>query len=237
MSYVKRIVCLASSWKHAGRCIVGKRVLPTGYGEWTRPVSARAGAEISDEERRCTDGSMAEPLHVLDIPLERPVPQLHQTENHLIDPGARWVKVDKLPAAELESLVDHPPQLWPNGVCTVHGLNDRVSAGATVGLDWSLALIEPEEPCVLVQDEGGKSKLKVRADFVYRGVPYNLSITDPAVMRAFRKKPPGRYPLAACWLSVSLSERYTDGYCYKLAAAVIAKPIQAEFSWTTWSTL
>jgi hypothetical protein len=85
---------------------------------------------------------------------------------------------------------------------------------------------------VLVRDEGGKSKLKVRAEFVFGGVPYNFSITDPSVMRAFRRKPPGRYSLAPSWLCVSLSERYLDGYCYKLAAAVIGRPNQTEFSWT-----
>ncbi len=237
MSYGMRILCLASSWKHAGRCIAGKQILASGYGGWVRPVSARPKEEISDEERKCADGSFAGPLDVLDIPLERPVPQLHQTENHRIDPRAKWVRVGQLPAAELEALVDHPADLWPNGSSTAHGLNDRVAAGVAAGLNWSLALIEPEEPCVLVQDEGGKSKLKVRAEFVYRGVPYNFSVTDPGVMRAFRPKPPGRYPLEPCWLSVSLGERYADGYCYKLAAAVIGRPNQAGFSWTTWSTL
>jgi hypothetical protein len=232
MSYVRRIVCLASSWKNTGRCIVGKRVLDSGYGEWLRPVSARPTAEISDEERLCTDGAFAEPLDVVDIPLEQPVPHLHQTENHRIDSGGQWVRAGKLRAAELEGLVDHPPQLWPNGFSTTEGLNDHVSAKTAAGLDWSLALIEPEEPFVRVEREGGKSKLKVRADFVYRGVPYNFSITDPAVMRAFRRKAPGKYPLAPSWFCVSLSERYKDGYCYKLAAAVIGRPNQTEFSWT-----
>ncbi len=110
----------------------------------------------------------------------------------------------------------------------VHGarLNDRVSARAATELDWSLALIEPEEPFVLVQDDG---KLQtVRAGFVYNGVPYNFSVTDPALLRAFRGKPRGRYPLADCWLCVSLGERFEDGYCYKLAAAVLGKPGPAE---------
>lgn len=226
MSYVKRIVCLASSWKHAGRCIAGRRVLASGYGGWVRPVSARPTAEISDEERQCADGSMAGPLDVLDVPLERPVPELHQTENHLIDPRIPWVRAGTLPPAELGTLVDHPDQLWPNGSSTGHGLNDRVSARAATELDWSLALIEPEEPFVLVQDDG---KLQtVRAGFVYNGVPYNFSVTDPALLRAFRGKPRGRYPLADCWLCVSLGERFEDGYCYKLAAAVLGKPGPAE---------
>lgn len=227
MSYVKRIVCLASSWKHSGRCIAGKELLPSGYGGWVRPVNARPRAGLTDEERTCADGSFAGPLDIVDIPLERPVPELHQTENHLIDPGAPWLKVGRLTAADLAPLADHPAQLWPNGSSSVHGLNDRVSAGGAAELAGSLALIEPEEPFILVKEEEDL-RLRVRVEFVYAGVPYNFSVTDPSVMRAFRRRPRGRYPLAACWLCVSLGERYDDGYCYKLAAAVIARPEQAE---------
>lgn len=222
MSYVKRIVCLTSSWKYSGRCIAGKEILASGYGGWVRPVNARPKSGISDDERQCADESFAGPLDVLDIPLEQPVPECHQRENHRIDPRTRWVKAGRVPAAELDALLDHPEQLWPNGSSTNHGLNDRVAAEAAEKLDWSLALIDPENPFVLVQDED-ELRLRVRTEFVYCGVPYCLAVTDPSVMRAFRRKPRGRYPLAPSWLSVSLGERYEDGYCYKLAAAVIGK--------------
>jgi hypothetical protein len=223
MSYRQRIVCLASSWKHAGRCIAGKEVLPSGYGQWVRPVNARPKAGISDEERRCADGSLAVPLDILDISCEQPVPELHQVENHRIEPGVSWVKAGQLSASGLEALLDQPEQLWPNGSSSGHGLNDRVSATVAAELNGSLALIAPEDPFVLVLDEGDASA-RVRMEFVYRGVPYNFAVTDPSAMRAFRQKPRGRYPLAPSWLCVSLGERYEDGYCYKLAAAVHGKP-------------
>jgi len=227
MSYRKRIVCLASSWKHAGRCIAGKEVLPSGYGPWVRPVSARPNSGISDEERRCADETFAGLLDVVDIPLAEPAPQLHQPENHRLDLLAKWVKAGRLPAAQLPALLDHPEELWPNGSSTTCGLNDRVPLDAAQRLGWSLALIEPESPFVLLQDEGD-GKLRVRLEFAYSGVPYNFAVTDPSVMRAFRRKARGRYPLSPSWLCVSLGEPYEDGYCYKLAAAVLGKASEVE---------
>ena len=226
MSYTKRIVCLTSSWKFSGRCIAGKELATNGCGGWIRPVSARAKSEISDEERTCAGGEFAEPLDILDIPFERPVPERHQSENHLIDPAGRWVKAGQLAATEIERLLDHPAQLWLNGYSSNHGLNDRMSAATAEECRSSLALIDPEDPFVLLQEED-ELPVRVRLEFVYNRVPYNFAVTDPTVLRAFRRKPRGRYPLAPSWLSVSLTERYEDGYCYKLAAAVIAKTGEA----------
>lgn len=70
MNMTKRIVCLANSRKHSGRCIAGKEVLAGAYGEWIRPLSARESAEVSEEERRYQNGSSP---HVLDVIGESPL--------------------------------------------------------------------------------------------------------------------------------------------------------------------
>ena len=230
MHYVKRIVCLANSWRNSGRCIAGKEILASGYGAWVRPVSARATAEISDEERALAEGGDPRILDIVDVALAAPRPEPPQTENHLIDAGYYWEWKGRLPWPEVKRLVDQPNELWPNKQSTSHGLNDRVSADLACQLTTSLALIEPEALTIRLQTEGADSggpKRRPRAVLQYRGVPYNLAVTDPVTWRAFHRRPDGDYPLEGAFLSISLGEEFTDGYCYKLVAAIIRKGLYA----------
>lgn len=93
MNYQKTILCLANSRKPGGRCVVGKEVLEDGYGEWIRPVSARSSEEISLIEMRFKDGQCPQVLDIISVPMAKPKPHMHQSENHLIDNGCHWVKV------------------------------------------------------------------------------------------------------------------------------------------------
>src|SRR5258708_6949796 len=126
MTYSKRIVCLANSRKCSGRCIAGKEVLANGYGKWVRPVSIRATGEVSEKERRYTDGRDPSVLDIIEIPLMRPAPLLHQTENHVIDAGRHWRKAGTFPVHNIGHLLDRPATLWSNGDSAHNGLNDRV---------------------------------------------------------------------------------------------------------------
>jgi hypothetical protein len=151
---------------------------------------------------------------------------LHQTENHIIASDCYWTKKGRLPWAELKHLIDKPAPLWFNGDSTYLGLNDRVSVEYAAKMTNSLMLIEPETLIISVQPEGaafGNPRRRVRAHFVYQGLKYVLIVTDPVAERAFLAKPDGCYPLTTTYLCVSLGEAHTDGYCYKLVAAVISK--------------
>lgn len=222
MSYSKRIVCLANSRKYMGRCIAGKEVLADGYGKWIRPVSDRPAGEVSEEERSYRDRREPGILDIIEIPMLRPAPMLHQTENHVIDAGRRWRKTGQLPVHDLGHLLDHPATLWSNGDSAHNGLNDRVIREEAAGFDTSLYLIDPEGLTIRVQVEGpGFGQRRVRALFEYRGVPYVLAVTDLITERAFLRKLDGDYPLADTVICVSLGEPFADGYCYKLVAALI----------------
>jgi hypothetical protein len=84
-SYTKTIVCLANSRKVSGRCIAGKEYADGVFGDWIRPVGARADEEISEDDRRYRSGDYAKLLHIVAIPMTRPVPDGFQIENRRID--------------------------------------------------------------------------------------------------------------------------------------------------------
>jgi hypothetical protein len=103
MAYVKTIVCLANSYKPpSGRCVAGREILPDAYGGWIRPVSARETAEVSFAEYSYENRQTPQLLDIIEVPLLRPEPRHHQTENHVIS-GGRWVKKGQLPWSELEN--------------------------------------------------------------------------------------------------------------------------------------
>ena len=230
MNYVKRIVCLANSRKPpSGRCIAGKEISENAYGPWIRPVSARPSAEVSEEERRYENGRDPRLLDIIDVPMVKAAPSLHQAENHMIDGDYYWAKTGELTWAELGRAVDRPATLWANGDSTQNGLNDRVSLEAARDVITSLVLIRPASLSIQVQTEGaafGNPRRRVRADFRYLQTDYLLVVTDPVAERAFLAKPDARYRFdEEAYLCVSLAAPYTDNYCYKLAAGVIIKEL------------
>lgn len=226
MSYVKKIVCLANSRKNFGRCVAGKEAISSGYGPWIRPISSRPSAEVSHQERSFENGQDLRVLDIIEIPMIGATPSLHQSENHVIDATSYWVKSGELPWGELETLVEKPSGLWPNGDSSYNGKNDRVKLEIASRLTNSLTLIEPETLTVVVQPEWG-NKRRVRAHFRYQNMNYVLPVTDPVASQYFLAKPDGEYPLTDAYLCVSLGEAFTDGCCYKIVAAIISRqPLQ-----------
>jgi hypothetical protein len=226
MGETKKIVCLANSRKHSGRCVAGKEVLEDGFGAWIRPVSARQSAEISEEERRYENGALPKVLDIIDIPMIGAAPLLHQSENYLIDSARYWVKTGEASWSDVQRLVDKPSTLWTDGDSTYYGLNDRVKVATACKLTNSLMLISPQELALKVVTEGrefGNPRRRVRADFRHAGVNYSLVVTDPVAEGALLAKPDAQYQLEDTYLCVSLGEAHTDGWCYKLVAAVISE--------------
>jgi hypothetical protein len=229
-NYEKTIVCLASSRKPGGRCIAGKEIDDAGNGSWIRPVSVRIGGEIQFGERQYENGNEPQLLDVIGIPMMAPVPRLHQTENHAIDAGFYWRKKRVFAWDELESLKDSPKTLWVNGSSTQLGCNDRISESDASGLKHSLLLIKPKDVTLEVIPANPNfrdSKKKIRADFSFKGVRYNLMVTDPNAETIFFDRPSGAHSIdSIVYFCISLAESPFEGHYYKLVAAVIAeKPL------------
>jgi hypothetical protein len=225
MPYNKTIVCLANSYKPPnGRCIAGREVIANGYGGWIRPVSDRETAEVSLSEYRYENNQSPQVLHIIEIPLLRPQPVHHQTENHVIDATRRWTKKGQLAWIMLETLRDRPASLWINSDSTTTGTFDRISQAEAATVHDSLVLVKPEDFAVEVGRNYWTGRNSFRGTFRYNGTYHNLSITDPVVRDVFGKKEQGHYPLNDVYLCISLTEPFEhDDKCHKLVAAVICQ--------------
>ncbi len=220
---IKRLVCLANSRKHGGRCIAGRRLLAGDPGEWIRPVSDREYEEVSKRERQYEDGGEPGVLDIIDVPLIGPKAKSYQSENWLLDPNAYWSKVGKFGHDNLDLLTDAPGSIWINGHDTYNGRNDYVTVEEAGKIGGSLKLIAVDGLQLHVyktDDAFGYPKRKIQAEFSFGGVNYRLSVTDPLIETAYLDKADGFYTLGSRYLTISLGEPY-KGRCYKLIAAII----------------
>ena len=223
---VKRILCLANSRKLSGRCIAGREIIADNPEAWIRPVSKREHQEVSEEESRYEDGTEPAVLDVINVPLVGPHPHLYQQENWLLDPDYYWRKVDRYDWVDLQEFVDPGGPLWINHQSSYNGLNDRVVLDQANQLTSSLRLIRVDGLTLQVFCPGaafGNPKRRVQGQFIHSGTHYHLWVTDPVYERRFLALPNGEHQLGECCLTVSLGEAHTDGFCYKLIAAIIER--------------
>ena len=224
---VETIVCLANSRKISGRCVAGKC---TDDGSWFRPISSRPGHEISELDRRYSDGKTAQLLDVIEIPCEEERPHGHQTENVLIDDRFYWEKKGRASWDDILDLVDPVADLWENGFSAYYNHNNRVPEILIDEDGGSLRLIELDEMVLYAgpkAPEFGDMKPIVRASFDFQGQHYKLDVTDPDYERACLEKGPGEYRLHSVVACISLSEPHTnqngDTFAYKLVASIITE--------------
>ncbi|MEU8196455.1 hypothetical protein AB0C10_22000 [Microbispora amethystogenes] len=196
------------------------------HEEWIRPVSDRPGREVSEHERQFEDGSDLCVLDIVSVPLLRPHPYSFQSENWLIDPTYYWRKTGRARWDNLLRLEQRPRALWINGFSTHHGCNDQVQTEQAATLEDSLKLIRVDRMTLQVHVPGvafGDRKRVVRAQFRYLGSEYILRVTDPEYERAYLAKSDGVYELGESFITVSLGEPHSDGYAYKLVAAIVER--------------
>jgi len=174
---------------------------------------------------------MAVMLDKIQINFLAPRPAGFQTENHLIDDTTYWSKTGTASWDEVVSSVDDVDgSLWINKNSTYHGHFDKISEEDTKELTTSLYLIRPDNLRIQVGQESqfrGGTERKVRALFRYNELPYKLTVTDPAIERAYFRKDDGIYPIREAVVCISLS-KIIYGHAFKLAASIITRKRVAE---------
>lgn len=219
------ILCLANSRKPpSGRCVAGRFVVHGTPGPWVRPVSQRPGREVSEVERRYENGRDVEVLDLVRIGLARPSPLSHQPENWLLKPRIQWACEGRIGWDELQQWVDaDTPDLWFPGCHQRNGRNDRVAVERLDEVQRSLCLVRPESVTLHLRthvNEDDSRRRRVRATFQLRGVPFDLSVTDPWVEQRAMRFPDRRFRLPEAVLCVSLAEPF-HGNAYAVVASVI----------------
>lgn len=198
------VVILANSVKHHQHCVAGKCI---ANGQWVRPVSNTAGAELSHAQALCQNpyGQFnVKPLQKVIMSFSAHAPLAHQPENYVID-GAVWRQNFGISVGDLVHYLDTPKHIW--------GETDRVSHASIISgqitIEQSLYLVAVENLHLYINQYD-----KRRASFSYRGIDYDLAVTDPGFDRIIQNNEAPRGILC-----VSLGEEY-QGNCFKLIATI-----------------
>lgn len=229
---MKQILVLANSIRKNGRCIAGRQITDhigtPVLGDWIRPVSKNGEGELTDDYCRGPNGQMLKIFDIIDIPLWACENSKSQPENWFIDPKQKWTKAS-VPSGLPRIAPDGPIDLWDAPGPRL----DRISPEdlAALNRNQSLYLIpvtkfRMELSWTIFEEECHKRR---RAIFDYKGIEYNLALTDPAIQdkycRQFPK--PEEAPKiitlpsgGTCQLCVSLAPAF-HGYHYKVVATVI----------------
>ena len=212
---MESIIILASSYKHGGICLAGKRA----DGRWVRPVPADQEYGWREHLLKQRLGHLPAACERIAVPALAPAPQGHQPENCLVGNG-NWSSEGASTAQDLLALTDDEA-LWNTGEHSGSGINDRISLHTALReARSSLRLVRPEG-LRFVSSVSYDGRLKLRARFSLQGFNYLLCVTDAAALKYWLPKlangHDGRTEALLC-ISLSLP---LNGYCYKLVAGVI----------------
>lgn len=201
---IETLVVFANSVKHRQHCVAGKAL---GSGNWIRPVSDINGKELDDEQAKFRNPYgryLVKPLQKIQMEFISHVPLRHQPENHLIS-DKEWVQNYNIPIEEIPNYLDDPTDLWGNG----NSIDSFLIISGTQNINQSLYLIEVQNLNLFLDET------KRRASFEFKGLSYNLPVTDPNFYRLVNGEMSHNN-----FLCISLAEEY-HGRHYKIVATVL----------------
>ena len=208
-----KIICLANSRKHNGRCIAGI----DETGRWVRPVSSSKKRAIG-QETRMIEGSEPKVLDILEVPLQAHGPvDGCQPENKLLKTG-QWQKVGSIKPKDLLKYCEDDSTILHNNLDHVRACCFRMIPS----YGWKSLQLVHNKNVAFEQDE--KNKAKWRANFANTtGVALSLRVTDPDICHRLDQ---GEMISKDCLLTVSMAagwspDKKTAKRCYKFVAGVI----------------
>jgi hypothetical protein len=216
-----KIVVLANSKKHGGYCMAGKTLDSVGeIGGWLRPVYDCGAGSLPMSRTLCTDGLQASVLDVVEQDWGVAAPTMHQRENRLLGQST----LQRCGRADWDDLAiladDVSSGLWLDGHSTSCGMNDRVPFSILPYLTGSLQLVAAND-LVIFKRLGYENQVKYRAKFSVNNRRYDIALTDTVATAWLMDTT--RLSFETAYVCVSLAVPHTDGFAYKLAAAIITK--------------
>ena len=230
----KRIIVLANSIKKGGRCAAGREIDDEdGIGGWIRPISDVEEGTLMPQHMAVDTGNSLKVLDIVDVPLVRYAnDRCHPEDWNVGTP--KWQHVDTIDPNDIAILEETPAGLWPEAKAN----SDRVTCDFLLRQKQhqSLYLIRPENLRVRLWREfnryKGYNQKKTRAVFNYRGIEYDLSLTDPVITTKHCTtfpnvgEAPSEFSLPfrdECLVCVSLTPKL-GAYHYKVVATVLELP-------------
>jgi len=209
-----RIICLANSYKHGGRCMAG---IDLNTGKWVRPIpDSKSRAVTSD--MRLISGREPQILDVIEIPLEDYGPDEGcQPENRLLKAG-RWKKVGQITAKDLLKYCEEDTVI-------LHNHKEYVLPSfftKTSKNKWkSLQLVNIKN----VRFNSAFKKGQWRVCFQDgKGCELDIKLTDPIISDRLRS---GEKVSKNCIMTISLATAWSPKdseqpeRCYKMVAGVV----------------
>ena len=214
MGYTRDLIVLANSIKESERCVAGKDLQT---GRWVRPVATPEGAAIPRHRTVVASPAgnfPAVPLQIARISFAVKAPLPNQPENELLAEGL-WLQAGTFNQERLSSLVDRPETLW--------GADPKRTPSEVVGKEHSgtpsLYLVHlPRIKLHLETNFNGNPRL--RAHFHYRGIPYAMTVTDPAFSHLLSHPIGTRFTGENRYVTLSLGAPF-KGHRYKIVAAIL----------------
>lgn len=232
-----KIVCLANSFKHGGRCIAGIKTDRTG---WIRPISAQLDGTLTEADCQLANGKFPELFDVIKINCTEPYPSSHQPENWVVS-QQKWMFSGRPTRKFLKSLLKSEVERAERCEYLFGNSSDRIDWNSIQEkpLDASLQVIAPKNITWKITTPDFINR-KYRVSFKFCEVFYDLPITDPAWRETLSQLADGDYCAAEAiellnlqdfhpdrfLFTMSVGEPFRprspgDWYCFKIVAAVM----------------